>query len=231
MKNKVVLAVLLASGCAFAQQPVTVALIGTTATATGNGTTNGGTLRVTLSSDSTGQVALAAGSNTIGAVTQASGPWSMNVTQQAGTNLGTPVAYGTAPTGNAIGVNAFVTNSLSASFAPSTSSSQALTRFHASTAAAANIKASTGNLYGLALGNNGTIPCYLQVFNTAGTPTAGTSVLDSYFVQAGVTIVVPPGGLALENFATGIGIAGATTDSGATTTGCTSTFSVTAYYQ
>jgi len=99
---------------------------------------------------------------------------------------------------------------------PQTASTYALTRYHSSSAAAANVKASAGNLYGLVLGNSGTIPCWLQVVNTAGTPTAGTSVVDSYMVQAGVTVVVPPGVLALTNYGTGIGVAGATTDGGAT---------------
>lgn len=114
---------------------------------------------------------------------------------------------------------------------PQSTSTYALTMYHSSSAAAANIKASAGNLYGLVLGNSGTIPCWLQLFNNSGTPTAGTSVIDSYMVQAGVTIVVPAGVLPLENFATGIAAAGATADSGATTTGCTTTFSVSAYYK
>jgi hypothetical protein len=114
---------------------------------------------------------------------------------------------------------------------PTTVTANAFTMYHASSAAAANIKASAGNLYGLVLGNSGSIPCWLQLFNNSGTPTAGTSVIDSYMVQAGVTIPLPPGLTALENFATGIAAAGATTDSGATTTGCTTTFSVTAYFK
>lgn len=46
----------------------------------------------------------------IGTVNQGTSPWIGNMTQVASTALGTPTAYGTAPTGNAIGVNAFVTN-------------------------------------------------------------------------------------------------------------------------
>src|SRR6266567_396208 len=42
-------------------QPISVAQIAGTATATGNGTTNAGTMRVTVSSDSTGQLAIADG--------------------------------------------------------------------------------------------------------------------------------------------------------------------------
>ena len=115
-------------------------------------------------------------------------------------------------------------------FGPVATSGGALTLKHNSSAAAANTKATAGNLYGYALGNSGTVDCWLQLFNSAGTPTAGTSVIDSIMVQAGVTVVSPPGGVALENLATGIAYAGATADSGATTTGCTTTFSVSLYY-
>lgn len=132
---------------------------------------------------------------------------------------------------NVIGHVIVDSGAITATFAPTSSSSGAFTKVHASSSAAANIKASAGNLYGLAASNNGTAPCYLQLFNNAGTPTAGTAVIDSYYVQAGVTVVIPPGIFAMENFATGIAAAGATTDSGATTTGCTTTFSYTAFIQ
>jgi hypothetical protein len=160
--------------------------------------------------------------------------WLTSVSTWAGGTLGSMANYGTSPGAVLVpGVNAYVTNTVATttSFGPSTSSTYAFTKYHNSSAAAGSIKASAGNLYGLVLGNSGTIPCWLQVFNTAGTPTAGTSVIDSYLVQAGVTVVIPPGVIALENFATGIGYAGATADSGATTTGCTTTFSVSAYFQ
>ena len=55
--------------------------------------------------------ALVAGSATIGAVTQASGPWTMNLTQVDGTALGAPANYGTSPGAVKVpGVNAYVTN-------------------------------------------------------------------------------------------------------------------------
>lgn len=159
--------------------------------------------------------------------------WLVSVSTWAGGTLGAMTNYGTSPGAVLVpGVNAFITNASSVGTpTPQTSATYAFTKYHNSSGAAANIKASAGNLYGVALENNGTIPCYMQFFNNAGTPTAGTSVIDSYMVQAGVVVVIPPGGIALENFATGIAYAGATTDSGATTTGCTSTFSLTAYYQ
>jgi hypothetical protein len=166
------------------------------------------------------------------AVTQSSGPWTINLTQVDGNALGATSNYGTSPGAVAVmGVNAFVTNAGSIGTpTPSTSATYAFTLKHASSAAAANVKASAGNLYGLVLGNSGTVPCWLQLFNNSGTPTAGTSVIDSVMVQAGLTVVVPASTLAYENFSTGIGFAGATTDSGATTTGCTATFSVSVYY-
>jgi hypothetical protein len=159
--------------------------------------------------------------------------WLTTVSGWAGGTLGAMANYGTSPGAVLVpGVNAFVTNASSIGTpVPSASSTYAFTRYHNSSGAAGSIKASAGNLYGVVLGNDGTIPCYMQFFNTAGTPTAGTSVVDSFMVQAGLTVVIPPGVLALENFTTGIGYAGATADSGATTTGCTTTFNITALYQ
>jgi hypothetical protein len=62
--------------------------------------------------------AIPAGSNTIGAVTQASGPWTSNITQWATTSLGAPSNYGTSPGAVAVpGVNAFVTNTVAANTA------------------------------------------------------------------------------------------------------------------
>lgn len=158
-------------------------------------------LRVELPTDGTGVVGLIAGTAVIG-----------------------HVIVDTAP-------STAVTGTVTVNGAPTTASANALSRFHNSSAAGVSVKASAGNLYGMVLGNGGTVPCYLQVVNTAGTPTAGTSVVDSYMVQAGTTLAVPPGLLALTTYSTGIGVAGATTDGGATTTGCTTTFSVTVFYQ
>lgn len=126
--------------------------------------------------------------------------------------------------------SAVIGHIISDGIAPSTSSTYALSRYHAASAAAAVVKASAGNLYGLVIGNSGTTPCFIQLFNAATTPTAGTSVVDSYFVQAGVTVVIPASSFAITNYSTGIAHAGATADGGATTTGCTTTISITAYF-
>jgi hypothetical protein len=100
---------------------------------------------------------------------------------------------------------------------------------HISSAAAGlNIKGSGGNLYGFSAFNPNPTPCYLQFYNNVGVPTVGTSVIDSYGVQAGVTLTMPPGQFALENFATGIAYATATADGGGTE--CTTGMSVTVYY-
>lgn len=63
-------------------------------TSSGNGTTGLGTTRVTLSSDSTGQVKLAAGAAAIGSITNTS----FTATQATGTNLHTVVDSGTLTT-------------------------------------------------------------------------------------------------------------------------------------
>jgi len=133
--------------------------------------------------------------------------------------------------GSGTAVPVSISGTVSIAGVPTTSSANAFAIAHAATAAAANVKASAGNLYGMVLGNSNSAGCWVQIFNTAGTPTAGTSVVDAYFVQAGVTVTIPPGLAALEHFSAGIGFAGATTDSGATTTGCTTGLSTTFYYQ
>jgi hypothetical protein len=159
--------------------------------------------------------------------------WLTSVSTWAGGTLGSMANYGTSPGAVLVpGVNAYITNSptVSATFAASTTGGL-LTPYHSSSAAAGSAKASAGALYGFVLGNSGTVDCWLQLFNTAGTPTAGTSVVDSIMVQAGVTVPLSPGPFALRNFTTGVGYAGATTDSGGTTTGCTTTFSVSLYVQ
>lgn len=92
------------SGSVFAEQVDLASVAGTT-TATGNGTTNAGTQRVTLSSDSTGQVALAAGSAVIGHVITDTGSTTavtgnVTVVQGTGTNLHAVLDAGAAIVGN-----------------------------------------------------------------------------------------------------------------------------------
>lgn len=154
--------------------------------------------------------------------------WLFNLTQIGGSALALGQTTMSASVPVAIASNQ---SSVPVSFSPTTSSTGALSLYYNSSAVAGSIKASAGNLYVLDLSNAGTIECFLQLFNTAGTPTAGTSVIDSYGVQAGVSRTIAAGGFALENFATGIGYAGAIAASGSTTTGCTTTFAISAHYQ
>lgn len=79
---------------------------------------------------------------------------------------------------------------------------------HTITAASANpksIKASAGTLRGVTGFNAAAYPVYIKFHNTAGTPSAGTGVVYTIGVQAGLpfNIPVPGGGRA---FASGIGM-------------------------
>lgn len=68
----------------------------------------------------------------------------------------------------------------------------------------ANVKASAGQVYGIDVFNNAAYPVYVKFHNTAGTPTAGASVVRTVGVQAGASVSLAfPTGLA---FGTGIGV-------------------------
>lgn len=79
----------LAGAVSSSKVQVNTAFINGVAPTMGNGVSGTGVQRVTIASDSTGQVTLASGAATIGAVTQASGPWTENLTQIAGSNVST----------------------------------------------------------------------------------------------------------------------------------------------
>ena len=93
----------------------------------------------------------------------------------------------------------------------------------------ANVKASAGNVYGVSIANPNASIIYLQFYNTAGTPTLGTSVVWFLAVPASGTLTIPPGAIPMANFATGIGIGASTT---ATSTGTPGTApAVTVFYK
>jgi hypothetical protein len=87
------------------------------------------------------------------------------------------------------------------------SSPQGCSIYHAVAAGstnAANVKASAGQLYGWRIFNNAGYVIYVKLHNTAGTPTAGSGVVQTIGVEAGLAAeLFIPVGLA---FATGIGI-------------------------
>ena len=93
---------------------------------------------------------------------------------------------------------------------------------------AQSIDASPGNVYGWSLYNANSSVCYLQFYNTSGTPTCGTSVIWSFPIPASSTsTVVPP--YALYNHSTGIGFCAGTTATGSTA--CTTALSGTLLYK
>jgi hypothetical protein len=82
---------------------------------------------------------------------------------------------------------------------------------------AANIKASAGQIYTINIHNAAATALYVKFHNTAGTPTAGASVVYTVAVQSDVPRTVTfPHGLA---FSTGIGITTVTGITDAASTG------------
>jgi hypothetical protein len=85
-----------------------------------------------------------------------------------------------------------------------------LSKFHlvgAATTNATNVKASAGQVYAITAFNLNAAPRYLKFHNTAGTPTAGSGVTDTYMIPgntagAGVVLNIDKG----IAFGTGIGI-------------------------
>jgi hypothetical protein len=95
---------------------------------------------------------------------------------------------------------------------------------------AANIKASTGNLYGAAVTQSGAAVCWLQFYNTAGAPTCGTSVVYAIPIPVSTGVnYTQPSLIPLFNFSTGIGICASTTPTGGVT--CVGTASGTIYFK
>lgn len=83
----------------------------------------------------------------------------------------------------------------------------------------ANVKASAGQVYGYAVTNNNTSPRYLRFYNTAGTPTVGsTATYMAVMIPGSGGVVVPNGSIGIA-FSTGIAISlttgAADTDTGA----------------
>lgn len=99
--------------------------------------------------------------------------------------------------------------------APATASAAALSVSAQSALTVANVKASAGNVYGVSVQNPNASTIFIQFYNTAGTPTLGTSVIWWLPVGASATVFFGVGTFALANFATGIGVGAATTATGA----------------
>lgn len=129
---------------------------------------------------------------------------------------------GTQPVSGTVTINAIPagTNNIGlVSPAPNTTATPACSVYANAALTVANVKASAGNVYGGYVYNPAAAVTYIQFYNTAGTPTLGTSVVWSLPVAAGGILPIPPGAIALANHATGIGIGASTTATGAGTPG------------
>jgi hypothetical protein len=163
-----------------------------TAVALNNGATSAGTLRVTLSNDSTGQVTLAsgatvalgAGAATIGALTANQ---SVNVAQINGvtTTMGNGVS-GTGVQRVTIASDSTGQVALAAgtavvgqvNLAPQTSGGT--TMYHAvnpNNVTGVVVKNSAGQLYGVTMATSAAAPAYLKLYDSSSAPTAGSGTI------------------------------------------------------
>jgi hypothetical protein len=210
-----------------------VANIGGNAVNTGNGTTGTGTQRVTLSSDSTGQVKLAAGANTIGALTanqsvntaQVNGVTVLTGTGATGTGAqrvtvsvdsATVAGSASLPAGTSVIGKAGIdqttpgtTNAVQA-IAGTTGGTSVSRTQAANNTTGISIKGTAGTVYGVRVFNNSTTVAYAKLYNKATAPTCGTdTVVDQIMIPAnasGAGAVVPMGGPAGVAYGTGIGL-------------------------
>lgn len=154
---------------------VNLAQVNGVTTLTGAGASGTGAQRVTVSQDTTTIAGSAPGT---------AGSASTNVISIQGVAGMTPVQTTTVP-----------------------ATSGGLSLYHVVSAGstnAANIKASAGQVYGVSIYNAATYPVYVKLYNTAGTPTAGTGVIQTFGCQAGTeTNIQIAAGIP---YATGIGI-------------------------
>jgi hypothetical protein len=111
---------------------------------------------------------------------------------------------------------------------PSTQAASAFTpSSQAALTTSVNIKASAGNVYGVAA-NGGAAGCWIQFINSAGAGTLGTGVVFQ-IPLVGTATTVGPGDIALANFTTGIAVGVASAFNGASA--CATSGQVTIFFQ
>jgi hypothetical protein len=132
------------------------------------------------------------GSSTIGAVTQASGPWSSNQTQLNSVALGSPSNYGTSPGAVSVaGVNAYITNSGSINAVPPVALAQGVNTIKTSSTAVTTLAQAFGS--NTTAGNS--IAC-VAYESAAAVPTIADGQSNTYIVAVssatapGYTVVV-----------------------------------------
>ena len=206
-----------AVGSLIANQSVNTAQINGVAPTMGNGISGTGVQRVTLASDSTGQVALATGSNTIGALTAnqsvntaqingvaptmgngISGTGVQRVTiasDSTGIIAVTESGTWTVQPGNTANTTPWLTTNT-----PSTSGGYTIYRNLDTGSTGANIKASAGQVFGYYIYNNATSVRFVKFYNKATAPTVGTDT-------PVITLGIPASSAANVDFANGIAFA------------------------
>lgn len=231
-------------GALLGNQSVNEQQIAGTTVSVNNGTTDAGTERVTLSSDSTGQVKLTTSTAQIGNITNVGNLTSIVNALPAGTNTlgnitnlvtlgnitGTPmVTLGNGSLSSNLGVVVI-----------SGATTLGTTPYHLANGTTAgnnstNVKNAAGTLYGVSTISTSGNLTYLRMYNTSSAPNcaSGTGVVLSWPIPsqttgAGAVLPMPPMGVA---FGTGISfcITGATGDSD-NTNSSTGTF-VNLYYE
>lgn len=163
---------------------------------------------------------LAAGSQVIGHVIVDSGAITATLAAETTKVIGTTRTIGnTGATLDGAINGAAPTNALWVSHAPSTASAASCLVKNGAALTVLSVKASPGSVYGLTIVNKAATVIYIQFYNQATTPTLGTSVVNWIPVAASATLVIPPGSMALSNYATGIGIGASTTPTSTGTPG------------
>lgn len=183
-----------------ANQSVNVSQINAVTPLMGNGVSGTGAQRVTIASDSTGQIALAAGAATIGALTANQ---SVNIAQMNG--VATTMNAGVVGTGvqrvTLASDQTTLTNTIgNVGEVPVTSGGLSISTLTlANSTNATNVKASAGQLYSITGFNmSSATPVWVSLYNNAGTPTCGTSIVYQAMIPgsttgAGFVLNVPPG--------------------------------------
>lgn len=139
------------------------------------------------------------------------------VTMEASSGVMTPPKIGITGAGGSTTIDGAInstapTNVVWVAPSPTTVSGGACSAYFQTAETVHNVKATGGSVYGFAVQNTSAAVAFLQLYNTSGTPTLGTSVIWSVPCIIGVTIV-PPSSIPLGQFATGIGIGFSTTAS------------------
>ena len=147
---------------------VNVAQINGVAPTMGNGASGTGVQRVTIANDSTGQVALAAGSNTIGALTANQ---SVNLNQVAGSSIAT----GNGAASGSVRVTVANDSTGQIGLVPLTAGGLSISRtISAASTNATSVKGSAGQVYAIHVINTNAAVRYLKIYNKASSPTVGT---------------------------------------------------------